>query len=346
MATKLYNKHLSDIMNSSKSYYILDTYIAMAYMSVQVENKFYIQTYSENISNLVRLVMRYVKDVSYGAIRNAITELIDLDILFYDKEMDFYVLNEMENMLKKKNFHLSEDKTEKLVGYTNIQDIFLTPRFSKMKFREKRLLIYIFQLADSNANKNYGINNVCNLLKINSSWMKILRTKCLYYAEDTIRKFLLNNTDIFEDTSDKFRIEFAPKHVNRFRFSFNLKKENVSKNGLDTDRDLRIIINNNQSEYSYIVSKCLFVDVVLTNTQLMHIMRAVIPLPIWSYKVELIDSIINKLKLSEDEDYDGKISSLPAYLFGITRRLMEEHRNYLSSKAEIITQFESAEAKN
>lgn len=341
MATKLYNKHLSDIMDNSKNYYILDTYIALSHMSMQIDDRFYLQTYSDNISNLVRLVKRYVKDVSYGAIRNAITELISLNILVFDSEMECYILNEMDNMLKKKKNCSSGTDTSKYVGYTNIQDIFLTPRFTKMKYREKRLLVYIFQLADSNANKHYGVNNVCNLLKTNSSWMKILKTKCLYYAKNTIKNFLQKNEDLFEDISNKFRIDFAPKHINQFRFSFKLNPliDKINKDGLANKNDEQIIIKNNPSEYSYIISRSLFVGVELSNTQIMHIIRAASPLPIWSYKVELIDSIINKLKSSEDENYDGKISSLPAYLFGITKRLIQEHKIYLKLKEKIVNEF-------
>lgn len=346
MATKLYNKHLTDIMDNSNNYYVLDTYIALAHMSMQIDDKFYLQTYSEKLSNLVRLVKRYVKDVSPGAIRNAINELISLNILVYDENMKYYVLNNMENMLKKKHYS-SDIDTSSHFGYTNIQNIFLTPRFTKMKYREKRLLVYIFQLADSKANKNYGLNNVCNLLKTNSSWMKILKTKCLYYARDTINNFLKNNDDLFEDTSHKFKIDFAPKHVNQFRFSFNLNplKDKFNKNGLDKDNDEKIVINNNPSEYSYIISRSLFVDIKLSNTQIMHIIRAASPLPIWSYKVELIDSIINKLKESESENSNNKISSLPAYLFGITKRLMKEHKKYLDIKEKIIEDFYSENAQ-
>ena len=327
-------------MNNSKNYYILDTYIALAHMAMQINDKFYIQTYSDNISNLVNLVQRYVKDVSYGAIRNSITELIDMDILVFDSEENCYILNEMENMLKKKKNNFIDSEIDKYVGYTNIQDIFLTPRFTKMKYREKRILVYIFQLADSNANKNYGFNYVINLLKSGSSWLKVLRTKCLYYARDTIMNLLVKNQDLFENTSSKFKIEFAPKHINQFRFSFNLnpKKNSFNKNGIDGNHDLKIIVNHNPNEYSYIISKCLYLGLELSKAQIMHIMRAVIPLPIWSYKIELIDSILNKLKLSENEDYDGKISSLPAYLFAITRRLMEEHKKYLKLKENIINE--------
>ncbi|MVX63647.1 hypothetical protein GKZ28_08055 [Clostridium chromiireducens] len=341
MATKLYNKHLTDIMENSKNYYILDTYIALAHMSMQIDDKFYIQTYSDSISNLVGLVKRYVKDVSYGAIRNAIIELMELNILIYNTHMDSFLLNEMENMLKKKNKFSSDSDTSKYVGYTHIQDLFFTIKFNKLKYREKRLLIYIFQLADSNANKNYGVNNVCNLLKSNSSWMNILKTKCLYYARDTIRNFLENNSDLFEDTSDNFKIEFAPKHINQFRFSFNLNplKDKINKDGLENDKDANIVINNNQSEYSYIVSRSLFVGIELSKTQIMHIIRAASPLPIWSYKVELINAIINKLKASEEGLSGDSISSLPAYLFGITRRLMQEHKKYLEIKEKIIDDF-------
>lgn len=339
MATKLYNKHLTDIMENSKNYYILDTYIALAHMSMQIDDKFYIQTYSESISNLVRLVKRYVKGVSYGAIRNAITELIDLNILIYNSDMDCYVLNEMENMLKKKRNYFSDNDTSKYVGYTHIQDIFFTTRFTQMKYREKRLFVYILQLTDSNANKNYGVNNVCNLLKTNSSWMKILKTKCLYYARDTFTNFLNNNGDLFENTSDNFKIEFAPKHINQFRFSFRLNIHNFNKDGLENEREETIVIKNNPSEYSYIISRALFVGIELSKTQIMHIIRAASPLPIWSYKVELIDSIINKLKAAEESNSEYKISSLPAYLFGITKRIMQEHKKYLEIKEEIIDEF-------
>ncbi|UYZ38973.1 hypothetical protein OD350_29230 (plasmid) [Clostridium beijerinckii] len=343
MATKLYNKHLNDIMDNSKNYYILDTYIALAHMSMQINDKFCLQTYSESISNLVNLVKRYVKGVSYGAIRNAITELMDLDILMYDTNMDSYILNGMENMLKKKKYNVNDMDSSKYVGYTNIQELFFLPRFTHMKYREKRLLIYIFQLADSKANKRYGLNYICNLDKKSTAWLKVLKTKCEYYARNTLKNFLQKNEDLFENTSNQTKFEYAPKKVNNLRFSFNLSplKNKFNKDGIGEGKDENIVIKNNPGEYSYLVSRALFLDVKLSKTQIMHIIRAAITLPIWSYKEDLIDSVIHKLKLSEDDEYDGKISSLPAYLFGITKRIIKEHKKYLELKEKIINEFNS-----
>ena len=69
MATKLNNEHLDTIMMDSKSYHILDTYIALSHISSEVNGKYLIQTYTDTRADIVNQVKKYVKS-SYKTIYN------------------------------------------------------------------------------------------------------------------------------------------------------------------------------------------------------------------------------------------------------------------------------------
>lgn len=110
-----------------------------------------------------------------------------------------------------------------LTGYTHIRKFFFTPEFRNMKAREKRLMVYMSALNDSKASKFHDGFSV-NLLKHNSSWMKILKTKCKYYAKYTIDKMLNKYSEIFKNNSETERLkDLSPKRNANFKFYFECK---------------------------------------------------------------------------------------------------------------------------
>ena len=96
-----------------------------------------------------------------------------------------------------------------------------------MKAREKRLMIYMSELCDSKASKFHDGFSM-NLLKTNSGWMKVLKTKCKYYAKYTINKMLIKYAEIFKDNSETERLkDLSPKRNTNFKFYFECEAINT-----------------------------------------------------------------------------------------------------------------------
>lgn len=325
MATKLNNEHIEIIMNKSKSYNIFDTYIALAHISREVNKKYYIQTFSDNKADIVNEVKKYI-NVSYKTIYNNIDELISLGILEYNNDLSSWTLVGMENMVKPKT-STNEDSIN-LKGFTRIRDFFFKPQFHNMKAREKRLVIFLAQLYDSKASRSYSEFKM-NLFNPTSRWMDILKTKCKYYAKNTVEHMLNKYNDIFEDNSEELRNkDLAPKKVSRFKFSF---KCNALKEANNTDEQYELIEMYNGKELNLIKEKASFAEVTLNKKQIIHLVRAISTLKQWFLKERVVQIIINKYRAIQVHKSREPINSLPAYVTAVVKAVFNEFSDFKNS---------------
>lgn len=328
MATKLSNSHINTIIEHSKSYNIFDTYIVLAHISREVKHKFLIQTYTNNISDLVNQVRKYLS-LSYKTVYNNVSELMDLNILKYDDALSSWYLVDMEAMVKSKsksNFKENDLQVD-AQGYTNIRDFFFTPEFHSMKGNEKRLIVFISQLCDSKASKSYTEFNM-NLFKSNSKWMNVLKTKCKYYAKATISKMLETYGHIFEDFSAEVREkDLAPKKITDFKFSFRcfvINKINGNNDKLQYD----LLNTHHSKELELVKSRMDFANVSLSESKQMHIVRAISTLKEWYLKDRVVTLIINKYRAIQVHNSREDINSLPAYLTALVKAVINEFNEF------------------
>lgn len=325
MSTKLSNEHISKIYYQCKEYKILDVYIILAHISSEVKNgKYLIQSYSNRKSDLINIVNKYCPDTAYKTVSNCIDKLQAIDILDYDYSLSAWYLKDMENMTKSKDDAGSADEKEKLTGYTNIRKFFLSNEFFNMKAREKRIIIYICQLLDSKASRNY--NNISiNLLKFNSSWMKILKTKCKYYAKKTIDNMLKKYDSIFDDFSSEMRQnDIVPKTISNFKFSFTCERLNHKNNENDMFELIKI---KNHNEYILVKNKVKFANITLSKQKIMHIIRAISTIKEWFIKERVVQLIVNKYIAIQIHHSRENIRSLPAYAAAVVKAVINEY-NY------------------
>ncbi|WP_252235708.1 hypothetical protein [Clostridium sp. ZS1] len=323
MATKLYNSHLSKIIFQCNEYYILDTYISLAYISSEVNSKYLIQTFSDSKADLINLVRRNMS-ASYKTVFNSIDKLIDMCILSFHKELNGWVLVDMENMVKSKTDSNDESKIN-LTGYTNIRNFFFTEEFRKMKAREKRLIIYMAQLCDSKGSKFYHSFSM-NLLKPNSSWMKVLKTKSKYYAKYTINKMFNKYKHIFNDNSYDMRIkDLSPKKTTNFKFYFKCP---AIDNRVLEDEYIDLVKLSNPKEYDLVKEKIKFANITLTKKLVMHLIRAISNLKEWFLKDRVAQLIINKYIAIQIHKSRENIKSLPAYAAAVVKSVVNEYENF------------------
>lgn len=326
MATKLNNEHLDNIMKNSKSYHILDTYIALSHISSEVNGKYLIQTYTETRADIVNQVKKYINS-SYKTIYNNVDELINLGILYFNPDLSSWSLIGMENMTKPKASAENIDDMKDLKGYTMIRKFFLSPEFHKMKAREKRCIVYLAQLNDSKASKLYN-NFVMNLSKPNSTWMSILKTKCKYHAKYTISNMLKKYKELFTDNSNELREkEYAPKCISNFKFSF--KCAAIQKVESD-DSQYEMIALHHHKELELVKSRAKFSSITLSKTQMMHIVRAVCTIKEWFLKERVVQIIINKYIAIQVHRSRENIKSLPAYLVSVVKSVINEFNDFKS----------------
>lgn len=325
MATKLYNSHLNTILLECNEYYILDTYISLVHISSEVNNKYLIQTFSDSKADVISLVRKYVA-ASYKTIYNCIDKLIELNILKYDTTLLSWTLVNMEMMtMSKSDAYDSLEESTKVTGYTHIRNFFFTNEFSKMKAREKRLMIYLAQLSDSKSSKFHNEFSM-NLLKPNSVWLKVLRTKCKYYAKYTIEKMLQSHSSLFTNKSDEFREkDLAPKRNKNFKFFFDCLK---IKNKAKEDETIELVKLNNPNEYNLIKDKMAFAEVTLTKQKIMHLIRAISNLKEWFLKDRIVQLIMNKFRAIQVHKSREDIKSLPAYAAAVVRSVVNEYKEF------------------
>lgn len=326
MSTKLSNEHITRILKDCKEYKILDIYIILAHISSEVKSgKYLIQSYSNKKSDLINIVHRYCPRIAYKTIYNCIEKLELMNIIVYDESLYAWSLKNMENMVKSKNKAQTLDERETLLGYTNIRKFFLTDEFFNMKAREKRIIVYICQLLDSKASKNYK-NISINLLKFNNNWLKILKTKCKYYAKNTIETMLEKYKDIFNDFSPLIRKnDIAPKTVTKFKFVFTC--ESLSNKNSENDM-LELIKLKNPKEYILVNNKVKFAKITLSKQKIMHIVRAISTIKEWFLKERITQIIVNKYIAIQIHHSRETIKSLPAYSAAVVKAVVNEYNNF------------------
>jgi len=349
MATKLYNSHLSKIIFECNEYYILDTYISLVAISSEVNSKYIIQTFTNSKADLVALVRRNL-NVSYKTVFNCVNKLIEKSILAFDNILDSWVLVNMEKMTKSKNNLKSDLSNEDylgsteakddeeygltaatsyeefgLTGYTHIRNFFFTSEFRNMKAREKRLMIYMAELSDSKASRFHDGFSM-NLLKFNSAWMKVLKTKCKYYAKYTIDKMLIKYSEIFKDNSETERLrDLSPKRNTNFKFYFECEAINTKAK---EDDYIELVKLNNPNEYNLVIEKVKFAEITLTKKLVMHLVRAIANLKEWFLKERIIQLIVNKYRAIQIHKSRENIKSLPSYAVAVVRSVVNEYKSF------------------
>ena len=326
MSTKLSNEHIRRISHECKEYKILDVYIILAHISSEVKSgKYLIQSYSNKRSDLINIVHKYCPKTAYKTISNCIDKLESMNILIYDESLCAWSLKNMENMTKSKADAETLEEKETFTGYTNIRKFFLTDEFFNMKAREKRIVIYICQLLDSKASKNYK-NISINLLKYNNSWLKILKTKCKYYAKNTIENMLEKYRDIFNDFSSEARDkDIAPKQITNFKFSFACD----SLNNKNTEDDmLELIKLKNPKEYTLVKERVEFAHITLSKQKVMHLVRSISTIKEWFLKERVVQLIINKYIAIQIHHSRENIKSLPAYAAAVVKAVVAEYKEF------------------
>lgn len=324
MATKLYNSHLKIIFDNSNSGYILDTYIALVHISCEVNSKYIIQTYNSSKAYIVKLACKYVS-ASLKTVYNAICELLALNILSYDESLNTWTLVNMENMTKYKDYNeVSLNSNVKNTGYTNIRNFFFMPEFSSMKSREKRLIIYMSQLCDSKA-RSFHSGFTMNLLKPNSPWLKVLKTKCKYYAKYTIEKMFSKYNNLFKVKDCNVESNLYSFHSNNFKFSFNCPVvENINK---ENDNCLLVKLNN-PNEYLLVKEKIKFAEVTLSKQKIMHLVRSISNIKEWFIKERVVQLIVNKYRAIQVHKSRVDIKSLPAYVAVVVQKVVSEYKEF------------------
>ncbi|MBN1040233.1 hypothetical protein DVW12_16215 [Clostridium botulinum] len=332
MATKLYNSHLNKILFECNEYYILDTYISLVHMSSEVNNKYLIQSYSNSKSDIVALVKNHC-NASYKTIYNCIEKLISLNILKYDESIFSWVLVDMELMTKSKSEglkNISEDlktveERSSFTGYTHIRKFFFSDEFTKMKAREKRLMIYMSQLSDSKASTFHNEFSM-NLLKPNSSWLKVLKTKCKYYAKYTIENMLSKYKSIFINKTTEFRSkDLSPKRNKNFKFLFDCLS---IKNKEKENENFELVKLTNAKEYLLVMDKIKFAKITLSKQKIMHLIRSISNLKEWFLKERVTQIIINKYIAIQIHNSRDNIKSLPAYAAAVVRSVVNEYKSF------------------
>jgi hypothetical protein len=351
MATKLYNSHLSKIIFECNEYYILDTYISLVAISSEVNSKYIIQTFTSSKADLIALIRRNLK-VSYKTVFNCVNKLIEKSILAFDYILDSWVLVHMENMTKAKdnlkvdlksdlNNALNSDDDMGLIGaasrdksvltgYTHIRKFFFSPEFRNMKAREKRLMMYMSALNDSKASKFHEGFSI-NLLKFNSSWMNVLRTKCKYYAKYTIDKMLSKYSEIFQNNSETVRLkDLSPKRNTNFKFYFECGAINTKTK---EDDYIELVKVSNPKEYNLVMEKVKFAEITLTKKLVMHLVRAIANLKEWFLKERITQLIVNKYRAIQIHKSRENIKSLPSYAVAVVKSVVNEYKNFKTNIA-------------
>lgn len=325
MATKLYNSHLNQILFHCNEYYILDTYITLVHISSEVNGKYLIQSYSDSKSDIVTLVKKHVH-TSYKTIYNCIQKLQDLNVLSYDETLSSWILIDMELMTKSKNeAYEKNEAAENYSGYTYIRSFFFSEDFFNMKAREKRLMVYMAQLSDSKSSQ-YHEGFSMNLLKPNSNWLKVLKTKCKYYAKYTVENLLRKYKVIFENKTEELRSkDLAPKKNKSFKFSF---KCTPIKDKAKENESFELIKQTNPKEYILVQEKVKFAGITLSKPQLMHIIRAVSNIKEWFLKERIVQLIVNKYIAIQIHKSRENIKSLPAYAAAVVRSVVNEFKEF------------------
>lgn len=332
MATKLYNTHINKLMCVCKSKYTLDCYIALSYISTEIDGKFYIQAYSDKKVDLVNSI-RPLVHATYRTVYNSIDNLIIMNILGYDETTEAWLIKDMEYMVKKKDENDAD--SEKCTGYFELKPYLLTEEFQGMKYREQKVFIYQAQVIDGDKYKYYGSFKI-DLNNPNSMWYKILNTKSKYYARRTIEDIFKKYPNAVEllVQNDSAKNNYKPKKIQNFRFNF-LPKAIKKKTNDDANFDKVTLLHN--KEYCLIKDSMAFFEVTLTKTEQMHLIRGIYNVKNWLLKERIVNIILKKIRGIQLHN-NKKISSLPKYLAAVIKSVVDEYKfviDRLKKKKEI-----------
>ena len=163
-----------------------------------------------------------------------------------------------------------------------------------------------------------------NLLKYNSGWMKVLKTKCKYYAKYTIDKMLNKYSEVFKNNSETERLkDLSPKRNANFKFYFECEAINTKTK---EDDYIELVKINNASEYNLVMEKVKFAEITLTKKLVMHLVRAIANIKEWFLKERITQLIVNKYRAIQIHKSRENIKSLPAYAAAVVRSVVNEYK--------------------
>ncbi|MGL5087719.1 MAG: hypothetical protein ACRC68_18730 [Clostridium sp.] len=251
------------------------------------------------------------------------------DINSYENIKSNKAISSGKNIKFDNNINFSEitepSQNQNFTGYTHIRSFFFTEEFSKMKAREKRLMIYMSQLSDSKLSAFHPEFSM-NLLKPKSSWLMVLRTTSKYYAKYTIEKMLSTYSNLFVNKTEEFRAkDLSPKKNKNFKFIFKCV---TIKEKSTEDTNIDLIKLNNPNEYILIKEKLSFCEVTLSKQKIMHLIRAISNLKEWSIKERVVQLIVNKYRAIQVHKSRDDIKSLPAYAAAVVLSVVSEFKKF------------------
>ena len=165
-----------------------------------------------------------------------------------------------------------------------------------------------------------------NLLKNNSGWMKVLKTKSKYYAKYTINKMLTEYAEIFKYNSETERLkDLSPKRNTNFMFYFECNTINTR---VLEDDYIELVKLNNQAEYNLVMEKIKFAEITLTKKLVMHLVRAIANLKEWFLKERITQLIINKYRAIQIHKSRENIKSQPAYAAAVVKSVVNEYKEF------------------
>ena len=156
--------------------------------------------------------------------------------------------------------------------------------------------------------------------------MKVLKTKCRYYAKYTIEKMLNKYSEIFKNNSETKRLkDLSPKRNTNFKFYFECETINTK---IKEDDYIELVKINNPKEYNLVMEKIKFAEITLTKKLVMHLVRAVSNLKEWFLKERITQLIVNKYRAIQIHKSRENIKSLPAYAAAVVKSVVNEFKAF------------------
>lgn len=327
MATKIVNSSLYKIIFDANRYHTPDVYINLVHISSEMKSEdkktkaFIIQTGSDDKNSLVRVLKEHTGN-NRQTISNCISEIQTLGLLEYSYEFEGWELLGMDKITSllavENDDELPKEEQIRPEGYTKLREFLLSYNFSKLKLREKKLLLYMCHLQDSVSGKKFRnfqpSDFVINIYKSSSIWRKILRTENKYYARDKVEEFLKNASEYIDDNSEEVRkTVYKPKNIIKYFFyatsSVIKAKFNIPiAMEIKYRKELQLI---NEAAYSYNVS--------LEDNQKLQIAHSIGALSNWNFKDYIVRLMMRKFLSIQKYNPNDKISSIPNYLAAVVK---------------------------
>lgn len=335
MARNMYNTHLNILLTHGKEHYLMDTYISIVNMSIECNKKFVIQTFTESIPYLTRLVLENV-NTTYKTARKCLETLINLNILEYSTDLDSWVIKDMEKMVLSSE-GVDPEERALYTGYTRIRPFFFSQSFTSMTSYEKRIIVFMAQKADSLKNIRFDCFKI-NLLKNRSAWYDILHTKNKYYAKSIINKMLDKYKDLFI-TKDGFVDDITNKtRRKQLEFSFKFNCEEIEKNNETLSNEtMDLVFKQYQPEYEMILDKMAFLgleeNINVQKKDIMHIIKAISHINEWMLKERIAQNILNKIASVEiHKNKENPIKSIASFSAAVAKVVVGTYKEYLKRK--------------